>query len=92
MHELIVSIPDQETFLALEPEELGERVLIHLAERSGGDPKFSIHNEVNGIRADHRQTYTDGVAVMRALAEAFAWLLSVELVSAQPRCPSEFFG
>ena len=84
MHELIVSIPDQETFLALEPEELGERVLLHLAARSNGDPKFSIHNEVNGIRADHRQTYQDDIAVMRALTEAFAWLLNEGLIVADP--------
>ncbi|WP_269218867.1 TIGR02391 family protein [Brevundimonas vesicularis] len=84
MQELITSIPDEETFLALEPEELGERVLLHLAARSNGDPKFSIHNEVNNIRADHRETYTNDVAVMRALTEAFAWLLSEGLIVADP--------
>lgn len=84
MHELIRDIPDQDILLALEPEELGERILIYLAARSGGDPKFSIHNEVNSIRADGRQTYANDEAVMRVVAEAFAWLSFAGLVVDDP--------
>jgi len=81
MHELLKAIPDQDILLALEPEELGGRLLQLLMARSD-DPKFSIHNEVSGAASDHWGTgaYRDSEAVKRAVTEAFAWLLHSGLV------------
>lgn len=84
MQELKRDIPDEAILLALEPEELGERILTYLGARGNGDPKFSIHNEVNSIRALHDCPYKNGEAVERAVVEAFAWLLSEGLIVADP--------
>lgn len=81
MYEMMRDLPDQDVVLALQPEELGERVLAYLHARLGPDKKFSVHNEVNAIGSSGSSNpYTDTLAVERALTEAFAWLFSEGLI------------
>lgn len=86
MQELKRDLPDQDVVLALEPEELGERVLGYLHARLGSDKKFSVHNEINDLNAfSGAPVYPDTGAVERALTEAFAWLFAEGLIIPEAR-------
>ncbi len=79
MHELPETIPDVEEFLALEPEEIGLKLLFFLRDRPANERDLfyagNMENELFEARID-RPRYPRERAVVCGLAfrEAFAWL------------------
>ena len=81
MFELPRIIPDITTLLALEPEELGGKLLLLIRRRIEGDPSFLAHcgnlqGEPFGNRGNGGPVYpdTDREAFFLAFAEAWSWL------------------
>lgn len=88
MQELYKAIPDADAVLALEPEELGAKILFLLREtdgsfhphnfvmeiQNGGDPSRGIE----GYQRDHHH------AISVAISEAFAWLSAQGLIIPKP--------
>lgn len=88
MNELYVALPDPEVLLALEPEELGGKLLFILRGRGG---QFHPHNCMNEISmGGDRSRGIDGYppeyrdAINIAISEAFAWLQAQGLIVAKP--------
>lgn len=90
MYELCEAVPDPQVVLALEPEELGAKLLFLLRMRFDRDGKpFSPHNCLGEIRTGgdrtrgqigYPQEFLDEIT--SAVAEAFAWLQGQGLIVA----------
>ena len=82
MYELIKAMPDVETLLALDPEELAGKILSLLRQRS--DPMFNVVSEAGWIdnqnlgQSPYDSRYHG--QVRQAIAEAFAWLEAQVLI------------
>lgn len=85
MFELYTAIPDPDAVLALEPEELGAKILFMLRQRSGS---FSPYNCVleanNGIPGQPGYPPDQRRLVAAAVSEAFAWLSAQGLIIPEP--------
>lgn len=88
MHELFQQYPDPDDLLAMEPEELGARLLFLVRDRLSREPRGHIHpgnlvGEVGYRDASRGITGypMDRVAeLQRAVSEAFAWLAAQGLL------------
>lgn len=85
MFELYTAIPDPDAVLALEPEELGAKILFMLRQRSGSFSPYNCVLEANngspgqpGHPPDQRRH------VAAAVSEAFAWLSAQGLIIPEP--------
>lgn len=82
MHELIQQFPDPDDLLAMEPEELGARLLFLVRDRLSREPRGHIHpgNLVGEVGYGDTSRGIVGfpmervAELQRAVAEAFAWL------------------
>jgi uncharacterized protein (TIGR02391 family) len=82
MQQLVEAIPDYEVLLALEPEELGRKLLFLLRAYQGGNPSQLLHKQVviseqlfrnhNAPQLVYPQQYQEQIEV--AITEAWAWL------------------
>ena len=91
MRELTKAIPDVEALLALEPEELGAKLLFLMRARLTQEPNLMFHlgtmqSEMQGSRHDGWPRYPDNRSgeVERAIAEAWAWLEAQGLLVSAP--------
>jgi uncharacterized protein (TIGR02391 family) len=86
MRELVTAIPDVDTLLALEPEELGAKLLFII--RSRKETKFNPGNLKNEliISEQNQPTYPQSKLgeVELALSEAFSWLEAQGLIVDAP--------
>src|SRR5215475_8963716 len=91
MHDLPKEIPDVEFMLALQPEELGGKLLFMILRRVQREPNWRPH--LGNIQSEPLSNRTDGVTpypiakreeVELALAEAWSWLEAQGLLVAAP--------
>jgi uncharacterized protein (TIGR02391 family) len=85
MNQLLTIIPDVEVFLALEPEELGAKMLFLLRKHPDGGGQFHPGNLADELQNPHYpkiQPYPHHrwAEISLALAEAWAWLQAQGLV------------
>jgi uncharacterized protein (TIGR02391 family) len=97
MFELPKIIPEIETVLALEPEELGGKLLLLIRQRTEREPGYLAHCgnlqvEPFGIRGDGTPSYPDSArdAFFLAFAEAWSWLEAQGLLVPAPGGTSGF--
>jgi len=96
MHELPEAIPDADTLLAMEPEELGAKMLFMLRKRSErSQQSFHLSNlidevwgstyfERSGTSSRRRYPQNKQSEINLALAEAWAWLVAQGLLVPVP--------
>jgi len=91
MRDLVKAIPEVEALLALQPEELGAKLLFLVRARLTQEPSFMPHlgnmqNEMQGGRHDGWPTYPvhRSADVELAIAEAWAWLQAQGLLVDAP--------
>ena len=78
LQSLISAIPDVELLLALEPEELGLRLLLILRQEPGQQGKFVLHNNIHALVSGYPGERLDSARL--AVSEAWAWLESQALL------------
>lgn len=92
MIELFQRIPDAETVLALEPEELAGIVLFILRQRYPADTQFHLGNIAiefdNQSQSTPHYPRTFSVRLKVAFIEAVTWLVSQGLIIQSPQDPN----
>lgn len=84
MRELVRAVPDVDVLLAMEPEELGAKLLFLIRSREGA-AMFHPGNYSTELRGDHQNPgYNLDDRVLLALNEAWGWLEAQGLTVAEP--------